>query len=280
MFQRSARLQYLLLALVAALSLTHFFLGAKQNFHTQLNGQHIARRPFFGGYTNATISTLMPEARDAGLSIGDTVLTYNGQKFAGNIYLQRELERSSPGQPLAVTYLHPGDSSPHTATIILRPVRDVPTPLWAWIVLTVITTVSFFCLLTGLYVVFARPRNPHAWLILGILAYFNSLFASIPLLTGPLTSIALFWSVIALDAIHRRVLPNPINRYLLNKYSNLTYGKDGALTLYFAAQRPADTPEGNWLPTVGTSLSLTLRFYGPLGGVAEGSYFPPPVVAR
>src|SRR5215475_10944031 len=201
MFQRSARLQYLLLALVAVLSLTHFFLGAKQNFITRINGEHIARRPFFGGYTNATISTLLPEARDAGLSVGDTVLTLNGYYFTGNIYFQRELEQSHPGQPLTVTYHRPGDPSPRTATITLRPVQTTATPLWAWIVLTVITTVSFFCLLTGLYVVFARPRNPHAWLILGILAYFNSLFASIPLLTGPFTSIALFWSVIAQTAM-------------------------------------------------------------------------------
>lgn len=89
-----------------------------------------------------------------------------------------------------------------------------------------------------------------------------------------------FWSVIAVDRVHRRVLPNPLNRFLLNKESKLAYGADGSLTLYFAPEQPADAPEGNWLPTKGKPWSLTFRFYGPTGGVADGSYFPPPVVKR
>jgi hypothetical protein len=89
-----------------------------------------------------------------------------------------------------------------------------------------------------------------------------------------------FWSIIALDAVHRRVLPNPLNRFLLNNQSDLTLGEDGALTLYFAAKRPTGAPEGNWLPTVGETLSFTFRFYGPRGAVAEGDYFPPPLMRR
>ena len=89
-----------------------------------------------------------------------------------------------------------------------------------------------------------------------------------------------FWSVIALDAMHRRVLPNPLNRFLLNNQSNLAFGADGSLTLYFAAERPSDAPEGNWLPTVGKTVAFTFRFYGPRGAVAEGSYFPPPIMRR
>jgi hypothetical protein len=89
-----------------------------------------------------------------------------------------------------------------------------------------------------------------------------------------------FWSIIALDAVHRRVLPNPLNRFLLNNQSDLRFGDDGSLTLYFAAEQPADAPQGNWLPTVGQSLSFTLRFYGPRGAVADGSYFPPPLIRR
>lgn len=85
-----------------------------------------------------------------------------------------------------------------------------------------------------------------------------------------------FWSVIAVDAVHRRVLPNPQKRYLINKESKLEYGKDGSLTLYLAAVRPQGAPEGNWLPTPkGQAYSLTFRFYRPKGAVANHSYFPP-----
>ena len=201
MFQRSARLQYLLLALVALLAFTHFFLGAKRNFATLTHGQSLARRPFFGGYAGAAVTTLLPEASDAGLKVGDTVLTINSQPYTGNIAIQEELNRSYPQQPMTVSYLRAEDPVPHIATVILQPVRPGPSPLWSWIVTIVISTVSFFCLLTGLYVVFARPRSAHAWLILGILSYFNSLFAALPNLTGPLTPVAILWSVTSQTAM-------------------------------------------------------------------------------
>ncbi|WP_380871594.1 hypothetical protein ACFB49_25610 [Sphingomonas sp. DBB INV C78] len=89
-----------------------------------------------------------------------------------------------------------------------------------------------------------------------------------------------FWSVIAVDRLHRRVLPNPLDRFLLNKESKLTYSDDGSLTLYFAPDQPTDAPQGNWLPTKGKPWSLTFRFYGPRGGVADGSYFPPSLIKR
>lgn len=89
-----------------------------------------------------------------------------------------------------------------------------------------------------------------------------------------------FWSIIAVDTTHHRVLPNPMNRFLLNNQSKLAFGKDGSLTLYFAPERPSDAPEGNWLPTIGKTVSYTFRFYGPLGGVADGTYFPPPLIRR
>lgn len=97
----------------------------------------------------------------------------------------------------------------------------------------------------------------------------------------PIQYATYFWSIIAVDSVHRRVLPNPLKRYLLNKESKLQYGKDGSLTLYFADTKPADAPDGNWLPTPkGTGYSLTFRFYRPKGAVADHSYFPPALVRR
>jgi hypothetical protein len=87
-----------------------------------------------------------------------------------------------------------------------------------------------------------------------------------------------FWSVIAVDTVHRRVLPNPLNRFLLNNQSDLKFAGNGSLTLYFSAQKPADAPQGNWLPTIDKTYSLTFRFYGPRDGVADGSYFPPTLI--
>jgi len=85
-----------------------------------------------------------------------------------------------------------------------------------------------------------------------------------------------FWSVIAVDSVHRRVLPNPQKRYLLSNFSPLSYGDDGSLSLYFSASKPANAPGSNWIPTPkGTGYSLTFRFYRPKGAVADRSYVPP-----
>ncbi len=88
-----------------------------------------------------------------------------------------------------------------------------------------------------------------------------------------------FWSVIAVDTTHFRVLPNPTKRYLLNRETKPEYNSDGSLTLHFAAEKPANAPDGNWLPTPkGSIYRLTFRFYGPIDGAANGTYFPPPMV--
>jgi hypothetical protein len=90
-----------------------------------------------------------------------------------------------------------------------------------------------------------------------------------------------FWSVIAVDGVRFQVLPNPLNRFLLNNQSKLQYGPDGSLTLYFADQKPADAPDGNWLPTPrGLKYRLIFRFYRPAEGVANGTYYLPPLVKR
>ncbi|UWX03710.1 DUF1254 domain-containing protein [Pseudoxanthomonas sp. NC8] len=90
-----------------------------------------------------------------------------------------------------------------------------------------------------------------------------------------------FWSVIAVDPVFARVLPNPKNRFLLNRESGLKYNPDGSLTLYFGPEKPADASDSNWLPTPKEwDYRLTFRFYGPKGGVTDGSYFLPPLVKR
>jgi hypothetical protein len=90
-----------------------------------------------------------------------------------------------------------------------------------------------------------------------------------------------FWSVVAVDGRHMRVLPNRMNRFLINNHSRLEYDDDGSLTLYFAAYRPLHVPDANWLPTSGAQpYRLTFRFYGPQGGVADGTYYPPPLVRQ
>lgn len=88
-----------------------------------------------------------------------------------------------------------------------------------------------------------------------------------------------FWSVIAVDNVRFRVLPNPLNRYLLNDQTHPEFAPDGSLTLYFANEKPAGAPDGNWLPIPKSQkFRLTFRFYGPLDGVSNGTWWPPALV--
>jgi hypothetical protein len=84
-----------------------------------------------------------------------------------------------------------------------------------------------------------------------------------------------FWSVTAVDSKDHRVIPNPLNRYLLNNRSDLKFNADGSLTLVFAPKLPDGVPQTNWLPTpAGQEYDLTYRFYDPAKYVVEGRYYP------
>jgi hypothetical protein len=95
----------------------------------------------------------------------------------------------------------------------------------------------------------------------------------------PGTKTRYFWSIIAVDGVDFKVIPNQLNRYLINKQSPVKLDDDGSLTLVFAPKLPEGVPEANWLPTpTGKKYNLTYRFYGPTKDVADGKYYPPPLV--
>jgi hypothetical protein len=88
-----------------------------------------------------------------------------------------------------------------------------------------------------------------------------------------------FWSAIVVDDVDFKVIPNALNRFLLNKQSPLHFGEDGSLTLALGPKQPDGIPESNWLPTPqGKKYNITYRFYGPTKDVTDGKYFPPPLV--
>jgi sigma-B regulation protein RsbU (phosphoserine phosphatase) len=204
MLQKSSRLQYALLALVAVLALTHVYLGALNVFQNLAHGHIRVRQPFFGGYLGNTLTLAQPEAKAAGLNAGDTVLSVNDRPFTGGAVLLEQIRHSKPNQILTVTFRPhnaPPQSPPSAAAIVLRPERNNPAPVYAWVIQAIFLFLPFFCLLTGLYVVFARPRSPFTWLILGILAYFDALFIPAPQLYSPLMPIAMIWSTFAQTAM-------------------------------------------------------------------------------
>jgi hypothetical protein len=90
-----------------------------------------------------------------------------------------------------------------------------------------------------------------------------------------------FWSVILVDGETFRVVPNALDRYLLNRQSKLSHNADGSLTLVFGPRQPVGAQDANRLPTPeGKKYNLTIRFYGPSKDVADGTYFPPPLIKK
>jgi phosphoserine phosphatase RsbU/P len=198
--QKPARLQYALLALVSILALTHVYLGARNNYQNLANGHVRARRPFFDSYFGPLVAYPTPEGIAAGLREGDTVLAVNGRPYTGGNILLEEMRRSRPGQPLTIEFRR-GQSPPAIATVILHAERDTPTSPVIWVIQSAFLLIALLCLLVGIYVVFARPRSLHAWLILGILDYFDPLFISAAQLSSHLMIVAQVWSDIAQTAM-------------------------------------------------------------------------------
>ena len=217
MMQRSARLQYALLALVTFFALTHFYLGAVNSFDNLAHGDRRANFPFNQGTLShavrlttpealaagrrpgdaaVTVTLVMPEAQTAGLRVGDAVVDVNHRPFTGSNILLEELRRSWPKQPMSLTILRP-DESEATISFPLAPERPSVPPVWAWVIQCTFLFLPLICLLVGLYTVFARPRSVHAWLILGVLAYLPAIIIPTIQLQGPLVPIALIWNIVA-----------------------------------------------------------------------------------
>lgn len=195
---RSARLQYALLLLLMAGSLTNYFACVTSGLH-QVFDRNFPRPPLEHGYALEAISGTLPEARKAGLHVGGHVLAVNGVPFTGYNVLLRQIRHLHAGDQLQVVYI-PHDlptSGPRTTNITLAayyPQR--PT------VLHIVTQEVFLsillplgCLLLGFWVVAARPHDLNAWLMLGMMQYFTTIFAGDQTWPGFLLGFCTSWQV-------------------------------------------------------------------------------------
>ena len=196
-------------------------MGVANDLDILANGHLRARYPFFqgslghavrlttpeavgagrhSGDTAVTVTLAMPEALAGGLHVGDAVLDVNHRAFTGSEVLLEELRKSRPGQQMSLTILRP-DESEATISFPLAPQSPSVSGAWAWIIRGTFVFLPFLCMLVGLYAVFARPRNAHAWLILGILAYLPAIIIPQNQFHGPFTPVALIWNIVAQTAM-------------------------------------------------------------------------------
>jgi len=97
---------------------------------------------------------------------------------------------------------------------------------------------------------------------------------------GGLPPVNGFWSITSYTS-KGTLIPNPINRYVINDRSNLTYNPDGSVDLYLQSTSPS--VQQNWLPTpVGAPFELIWRLYATvtsqIPGILNGTGWQPPAV--
>jgi hypothetical protein len=90
-----------------------------------------------------------------------------------------------------------------------------------------------------------------------------------------------FWSLTMYDAKNLFMIPNSIDRYSIstNRKDELTYNKDGSLTVCIQNLKPTDS-SCNWLPAPKDDFYLHMRLYEPIQAVLDNSYALPQVIKQ
>ncbi len=172
---KSSRTLYWLLGVYILASMTFYCAGVAQFLDAYFNPNHHAHAPFTFDIDSLAVTSLRPEAKAVGLAIGDTLTSLNGMPYFGQAQWLRIVRSSHAGEDLDVGVRKPGG---HVANFVI-PLSDTTTPSRAreWVTfLLVICLPALLCLLIGYWVAFARPHDPHAWLILLVLSLPEALY--------------------------------------------------------------------------------------------------------
>ena len=133
---------------------------------------------FFVDSGSNRIALATPEARAYGVFTGDRLLAVNGVPFTGSGVLGRARAERKPGVPMEVTIAPKNGKDGEQRTIAL-PVTAARQNAWdflsGFVIHILLPAVS---LLLGFWVAFRRPRDPMAWLLLGLMLSFPHVLQS------------------------------------------------------------------------------------------------------
>lgn len=94
-----------------------------------------------------------------------------------------------------------------------------------------------------------------------------------------------FWSLTMYDSEYFMMPTSPNGRHNIGTVNldadELTFGKDGSLTLHLSHAQPVDADAtANWLPAPDGQFALIIRAYVPTQALLDGSYVLPNVERR
>ncbi len=86
-----------------------------------------------------------------------------------------------------------------------------------------------------------------------------------------------FWSLTMYDGQSQTLVPNPLNRYVINSemLSAMVRETDGGLTLYIQHESPVEERTGNWLPAPAGPFYMVMRLYWPRPAAYDGTWTAP-----
>ena len=176
-FAGSSRiLRTLLLVLAGVLGGLQLFSGL-DTWQFASKGASIARTPLGMAGDARTVATLEPEAAEAGVANGYRILAVEGEPPRGLADLPRLIRNRGlrPGDVLHLS-IQAGDGSERSVGIRLRSVRQRPLAPREWTTLIFLEFGNrWLCLILGFYVALVRPRDPLAWILLGLTFSFSQL---------------------------------------------------------------------------------------------------------
>ncbi len=165
------RARYVLLAIIAILLLPAQIRVSLSSVQRLLWPADHADLPFDMHEDHPEVRVVRPAGEAAGIHEGDRIVSINEMEYRGGAQLLRPIGQAEPGDTLVVRVLRDGDTKEFHITLPRRP----PVTDSAEILLAVVQdlAIPLFCTLLGFWVAAIRPRDPLAWLLLGLMLSFS-----------------------------------------------------------------------------------------------------------
>ncbi len=171
------RLLYIPILAVFAFCVSALFLHYSNIAKVQARFSRDTKLPF--GYSNNRAYTITPEAAEAGIRAGDRIDAFNGNLLENETEFDAEMAKMRTGEPLRLTMsraLPDGGRETYDATILPVPVpRDIHFYAAGAVNFIFAFVLPTFCILLAFWVLFVRPADPLAWILLFVLLGLSSL---------------------------------------------------------------------------------------------------------
>lgn len=181
---RANVLRLLLLFYIAA-SMGYWVTGLHDGLATWRHTERWVRTPFDVDPDSHLLSEIRPEGTAAGLVKGERLEKLQGQPYEGVAHLQETRLAAHPGDIWEVETRRPDGSLHDTKIRLARRSEKNATPGILARLLGLFLVIPLICLLTGYWIVLAKPTAPNAWLLLIMLTFPEVVFLLPSMETGP-----------------------------------------------------------------------------------------------